>query len=338
MTVTHPMIPNPNSMPDTDAKARLARLDTYLSQDPNNELLRAEAFDLAIATSDVASAQRYLGGRLQDSTPWTLREAALMIATARYGEAAQRMKKCMTDDTLDASQRLSATLLWLRATHLAGDIDAAWHWLSSHLDGVRASPEIAAIGSLIAVDADQLSVAENLSDLALATYPGSREALVAKGTVLLARQDALGARDHARRVLEVKDDGRARSLAAFCAMLQGDTEGARSHFVRAVALMPSHVGTWLGYGWLQLLTGSRHGAASAFEQALALDRGFGDTHGSLAVLAALDGETDRARHLAEVALRLQPSSPSATYALAILSGDAADPVKMRSLAASIIAS
>jgi Tfp pilus assembly protein PilF len=102
--------------------------------------------------------------------------------------------------------------------------------------------------------------------------------------------------------------------------------------------MPSHVGTWHGQGWCELLQRRYASALDAFERALALDRNFAETHGGLAVVHARRGDRDAAMQAIERAMRLNKHGFAARYAQAVLEGKADDADAMRALAGSVLRS
>lgn len=321
--------------PPSTAVERWRRLDGYLQQDPGNALLLADAFDAALSAGRFGEANAYLASANLSETDWQLRVATLLFAQTRYAECAERLQAFVG---LPPPQRPpGAVELWLRSIHQLGDPAPAWTWLQAEAAAqAELAPPVAAVASLIAVDAGDLAAAERLADAALPALPRSMEALVAKGTAVLARRDAAAASSLAHAALAIREDGRARSLLAFADMLAGRTAQALANFERAVALMPGHVGTWQGFGWLRMCTGDLPGAQDAFETALGLDRNFADNHGSMAVLLAMQGQAEPARRFIDVAKRLDPRCMSARYAEAVLNGEAANVEKMRRLAAEII--
>lgn len=360
----------PTSSPAPDTVQRSNRLDGYLNQDAGNELLRAEAFDAALAANLLERAQGYLAAADLASASWKYRSANLLLAQGepepalaalqglratvgeqpaviqsmatalfalgRYSESAAAMGPLVRG--IASSPRPPGLVeLWLQASHQAGELEEAWAWLATRVAQASDLPaSVAAIGSLLALDAGHLQAAEALADAALHRLPQAREALVAKGTAVLARRDAAAAERYALAALQPREDGRARSLLAFARMLAGQTETALRDFELAVELIPQHVGTWQGLGWLRLCTGDMAGARVALQSALERDRNFADNHGALAVLDAIDGRPIEASRGIQVAKRLDPRCASARYAEAILSGEAADQRKMRQLADEVI--
>ncbi|HSW18711.1 MAG TPA: tetratricopeptide repeat protein, partial [Ramlibacter sp.] len=95
---------------------------------------------------------------------------------------------------------------------------------------------------------------------------------------------------------------------------------------------PSHIGTWHGLGWTQLLLQDLDGARASFETALELDRNFAENHGGLAVILALQKQAQAAREHIELAQRLDRANLSSRYAQALLSGEAQDTQAIQRLA------
>jgi tetratricopeptide (TPR) repeat protein len=113
-------------------------------------------------------------------------------------------------------------------------------------------------------------------------------------------------------------------MRGFAALLANDLPGARAAFLKAVAAMPQHIGTWHGLGWTQIVQGDLAAAHSSFNTALALDRNFAESHGGLAVVLALQSKREMAAEHAELALRLDRANLSGRYAQALLSGEVKD--------------
>src|SRR5688500_18030830 len=70
------------------ALKRLDRLEDFLTQDPANAALRAEAFQVALQAREWERARRHLelaGER--DGPAWKMREAHLYMAQHRFAEA-----------------------------------------------------------------------------------------------------------------------------------------------------------------------------------------------------------------------------------------------------------
>lgn len=111
--------------------------------------------------------------------------------------------------------------------------------------------------------------------------------------------------------------GRTFSALAF-------SDKALTYFEAALSFAPGHAPAHHGRGLaLTTLTRSPEGRDSHL-CAAELDPNYPDPLGALAELALSDGDPAQARALAERALRLEPSQPSATLVLAVIEAEAGD--------------
>lgn len=347
------------------AKARSERLDAYLAQDPSNEQLLADAFDAAIAANRLEAAGRHVatGISASGSPDWKFRQATLCIAQGRLREAQSVLETLHQESPHPAvgfnlayvqfhlgryessaallepllESAAGAPALWLRSLHQMGHVERAWAWVEGALRAGRTlDAELCGVASLLAVDAEHLAEAAQLADHALKEIPLQTEALVARGSVALAGQNAALAARLATSVIHQREDGRARSLLGFARLLQHDLEKALADLELAVVLMPRHVGTWQGLGWTRLLLKDVTGARAAFSHALALDRNFAESHGALAVALAAAGQTDEARSHIDRAKRLDPHGMAAQYAVLLLSGQGGNQAAIERLASQVL--
>jgi tetratricopeptide (TPR) repeat protein len=349
---------------------RLARLMSYLSDDPDNDALRQEIFDLALSCGrwEAAGDQiRWASIRDVANAPWRHRHALLELAQAQWA-AAETLLRGLIDEghsapaivfnlavaqfhqeRFDAAiERLRALLdpweprfrdalqLTLRCMHHLHLLDQAIVLLERF-----GSDDIGAgslgVGSLIALDLGDMTRVERLAKQALALDAAQHEALVALGSLCVARRQAAGALDHLQRAAQMHPtDGRTLSALGMAQMLTEHLGAARDTFREAANRMPTHIGTWHGLAWACLLQRDVKGARDAFERALLLNRGFGESHGGLAVVQALAGESEEARLSLERALRLDPLSLSARYAEAVLNGETSDPERFTRLARRVL--
>jgi tetratricopeptide (TPR) repeat protein len=345
---------------------RSVRLDGYVAQDPTNEQLLADAFDAAVAAHRLDSAARHVesGMAVCGSDAWLFRQATLQIAqghleeahavladlaarsnhpAARFNLGYVKFRRGEYEASAGILEPLleeipAAAALWLRSLHQLGEVDRAWDWVDGAMSaGKPLDADGCGVASLLALDADHITRVEALADRALELLPNQAEALVAKGSVALGRDDALTAERLARRVIAQREDGRAVSLLAFARLSQQDLEGAQKHFERAVVLTPGHIGTWQGLGWTRLLQNDAAGAEAAFAQALALDRNFAESHGAYAVALTLLGRTEEARAHIELATRLDRNAAAAKYAALLLEGKGSDPAAIQQLARRLLA-
>jgi len=249
------------------------------------------------------------------------------------------------DGTGIALQERLLQQLWLRSLHRTGELERACAWARAieKLGGLDAPA--AGIASLVAIDANDLAMAQHWVAAALRLAesedpprPLPAEVFVTQLTLALGTRkpdDAIAWADKALQFNE--EDGRAWSGRAFAQLLKGDLRSARQDFVRALQSMPGHIGTWHGQGWAQLLDHDLEAAQKSFGTALEMDRNFSESHGGLAVVLALRKQDVLARQHAEKALRLDKNNLSGRYAQALLNGEVKDTVAIRKLAQRLLA-
>ncbi|MFP5473126.1 MAG: tetratricopeptide repeat protein [Gammaproteobacteria bacterium] len=218
--------------------------------------------------------------------------------------------------------------LWLRALHQDAQLGRAMEWALDLDRSGSLDPQVAGVGSLIAIDASEFGTAQRWADLSLrngdpAEHPP--EASLACASLALARQDAAAAGRFADAALKRQPgDGRAWSTRGFAWLLAGELEQAFQAFNKALSVMGQHVGTWHGLAWTQISQGDLIGAEQSFQSALRLDRNFAESHGGLAVALAMQSRQREASEHAEIAARLDRTNASGRYAQALLSGEVKD--------------
>lgn len=346
---------------------RVARLRRYLQLDPRNEPLRAELFDALLAAGDFEAAAREAADALAahpGDPGWTHRRGVLLLATDRSPEAQRVFEGLLAeghDDPVirhnlayalfaqgryEAARDTVAPLLeltheaaaiawplWLRCQHHLYELQGALKRVLEVLPSGVLSAEALGVASVLAIDAEALELASAWSTRALRDRPDQLEALVASGTVALAGATPSAASGLFEHAIQVNPrDGRSWSGLAMARMVVGELGEASRAFRKAVAFMPGHVGTWIAFGWCQVLTKDPEAALQSFEAALALDGNFGESHGAAAVALARLGRVADAKREIEIALRLDPEGMSARYAMAVLAGKADDPEAVRRLA------
>lgn len=354
----------------------LDQLERYLDSDPGNDTLRASAFETALRGGQLERAKAHLDAAGDDasvSPAWGLRRAHWLIASRDWAAARAQLQalrqladaplaliECTIHDEalvallagefdrgIELLQPLAAgpacppafQALWLRLLHRLNRLDEAFAAAKGWDAQAVATPEAKGVASLIALDSGDLLISKRWSDAALAQLPQALEAIVARASVAMGEQDPQrAARLLVPAVQQHPNDGRVRSAMAFTLLLQGQLEDAGREFQTAVALMPSHVGTWHGLGWCQLLQRRYAAALDAFDKALALDRNFAETHGGLAVVHARSGNRSAAIQAIERAVRLNQHGFAAQYAQAVLDGKADDADAIRALAGSVLRS
>jgi tetratricopeptide (TPR) repeat protein len=117
-------------------------------------------------------------------------------------------------------------------------------------------------------------------------------------------------------------------MAAIGAVLrkEGRLEDALAQLDRVIALEPRHAAAWLERGYVLDALRSTADACESYRQALVLDPNLAPALGKLADAAARDGDTELGRALALRSLAINPSEPSAIFALATIDIEARDGV------------
>ena len=352
---------------DNPALARLARLAAYLERDPENLALRADIFDTALAAGAFDEAQRQVVWALTRNPadfPWRHKLVLLDLARGEWDEArallngleaeglggpvvrynlayadyaqgrvadAEAKLAPLVEEAIEQVPESLATLV--SCQHRRGAPDEAVATFARHAKRGPVSAAALGVASLAAIDADAAAPAAAWADQALGVDAHQVEARVAKATLLLGARDAAGALGLLSEVLARKPgDGRVLSTAALAQMLAGQLQAARPLFEQALEAMPTHIGTWLGYGWCQLFLQDAAGARAAFARALALDENFGESHGAMAVVEAVEGHEEAARAAIRRARGLDPRGLGAAYAQGLLDGEAQDTQRFIALA------
>jgi len=353
------------SIPDN----RLDRLLAFLLEDTGNDVLRADAFETALACGNLSIAADLIkqADQLQSSPEmWRMRASNLAIAQGRHEEAASILLslRAQAGEHPAFAQNLGliASLrgdypacfeeiknwadvepataidpglqeLWLRCLHHLGRHELALRWTEERKAVSTLSLQALGIASLIALDANQLDKASEWAEQAIGAGAVSVEAFLTASAMALMQQDAIEAQDYAQQVLQVQaNNGRAWSSLGLAQMLNLELGNACASLEQATTFIPDHIGTWHALGWAYLLQKDYAAAQRAFDTALELDHNFGETHGGLAVIAAIQGQTAIAREHARRAHGLDPAGMSAQYALALLDGSISDEQSIRNFA------
>ncbi|MEI9905530.1 MAG: tetratricopeptide repeat protein [Asticcacaulis sp.] len=326
--------------------AHLAKLLSFLEDDPANPRLLADTCEAAVeagepeaalgliaryeALEPVTPALRNLGGLawLQlDSFAEAaaifeklLREAPddgtlkfnLAWALAMAGDDA-RAVEVLDDETTEKFPR--AGILKVQALHRLGDLDGAMR-LGTHL--LAAGSGDAALSgamALVAIDLRRPELARAWADLSGETP----DALSVLGTLSLQDHRVDEAIRQFDRGLRIRPDSPRNLLGKGLALLAaGDVAEATGYLDRSARVFGTHLGTWIAAGWAQFMNGDPRRARRIFEQARALDDTFAESHGALAVLDIVDGNLEQARRGTEVALRLDRQSLAGALARSLL--------------------
>lgn len=359
-----------SSSETANLQARLGRLEGYLREDEDNLGLLDECVELAFRLGKLEEA-RTRAERALSLAPgdprFLFRLANVCIAERRLDDAERilsNLKDAGTEPPVvcynlayvqvlrrnysEAAALLGEILarpgcppeaesLLMRSLHGAGRIEEALEIAQRRLQSHPADGKARGIASLLYLDKGDLEQAGSLAAQALETEPENMEALVAHGSVALAKEKPRDARLDFERALALNPrDGRAWSGLALSDMFGLDLPRAYAGFRKAVANMPEHIGTWHALAWCQILMKDLEGAAASFEHALSLNRNFAESHGGRAVVAALQHRSDAAKESVEIALRLDPACLPARYAQAILSGEVKDSASFRRFAEKVL--
>jgi tetratricopeptide (TPR) repeat protein len=361
--VTSQTAANASPIPDG---SRLARLQSFLLQDPHNDSIRSDIFDLALATGNLAAAEEQIDHAAQANVAapaWEMREANLRIAQRRYDDAEKLLgdlreaagehpaisqnlgfiaslsgdyQRCYEEirpwNDVEAAAPIEPAMqnIWLRCLHHLGKLDVAMQWTEQRQQHSAISPEALGIASLIAIDANNLAKAKEWATQSIQAGAKTVEALLTLSMLALADRDGAESKQYALQVIEYsRNNGRAWSSLGFAQLLMLDIRDARHSLEEAIKLMPSHIGTRHGFGWACLLEKDYVSAQQAFEAALELDRNFGETHGGLAVIAALAGQREAAQEHVRRAQLLDRDGLSVQYAQALLDGRVSDEESIR---------
>ncbi|WP_050465685.1 tetratricopeptide repeat protein [Herbaspirillum autotrophicum] len=348
---------------------RLDRLLAFLKEDAGNDVLRVDAFEIALASGNLTVAADLIkqADQLQSSPEmWRMRAANLSIAQGRHEEAASILvalrnqvgehpsfaqnlgliaslrsdyQTCFDEIKSWADVEPATAIdpglqeLWLRCLHHLGRQELALRWTEERKAVSTLSLQALGIASLIALDANQLDKAREWAEQAISAGAVSVEAFLTASAMALMQQDANQASDYAQQVLQVQaNNGRAWSSLGLAQMLNLELGNARASLEQATTFMPGHIGSWHALGWACLLQKDYAAAQRAFDTALELDHNFGETHGGLAVIAAMQGQSTVAKEHARRAQGLDPAGMSAQYALALLDGSINDEQSVRDFA------
>lgn len=348
---------------------RIARLQAYLTADPENLDLACELADVLLADGrydEAGDVLSRLEGDIAKSSAVRFRLARCALVLGDYLGAESALEAAIADGddgvalrhdlafaqlcrrrVADAKRTIEeavarfgadADLLVLhaRATMMEGDFERAVALLDQALTLAPDHEQALGVRALALFDANRGQEAAAAAKHCLAQYPDQHEALLVAATQALWQQDLDLAESHLDRALaRHRNSGRALSAQGQLLMLRNRLPEARDVLDRAVAAMPDHIGTWHALAWVQLLQGEPEAAERSYQRAYDIDRNFGDSHGGLALIAALRGDRDAADSGIKRALRLDPNSVTARYAETILLEDRGDHAAAETLLAGL---
>jgi Flp pilus assembly protein TadD len=343
----------------SDNRGQLERGEANLAADPGNPHLLAMVIDLSLACGEFARAERHVRAA-QLAHPhdayFMARAGELHLARRQWAEAAAIFADLLARQAdvnlaynlayalqaqgrhADAwavlepyreSPELAASIvtLMVRVLHHLRRNEVAIALVEARLEHCQSDAGFLAAASLVSLDGGRLDLAERLGGAALAREDKGAplEALVALGSLALARNDGVAASSLFEQVLARQPlEGRSWSGMGTASLLRRDFVAAQAQLERAVAYLPEHIGSWHLLGWSRIFNDDLTGAQQAFQQALELDRNFGESHGGMAAVLALQGLRDEAETAIELARKLDPNGLSASYAMMVLSGQTQD--------------
>jgi len=210
-------------------------------------------------------------------------------------------------------------VLHARLLHWRGEYDAALRAIDQALAKSPEDADALGVQALLLLDSGDRDGARRVAEQASAHVATQIDAETVLGTLALWEQRPEEAEGYFADILTRQPAaGRALLGLGQVRLLRGQLGSGHEVLERAVANMPHHIGSWHALAWCQLLQGELEAARSSYEHALAIDRSFGETHGGMAILYALRGESLEAEEEIKRARKLDPSGRSAVYARALL--------------------
>ncbi|HSW06375.1 tetratricopeptide repeat protein [Aquabacterium sp.] len=343
---------------------RIERLSGFLAQDNGNEMLRRDLFDALLAAKDFARAmataeeallappggagwiyRRAIAARLAGQPTEAVaalrglaeggvNEPSVIIELARAeldaGETGSAIDRLQQLDltALEPTLAEQAAVVLLPALMGRGQLDqliaVSQAFLTKHPQAARV---MGILGSAY-VDANRISDARALVQAARQHGISEPNLDAVAGFVALDAADiGTARRDFASSLRQAPGAGRAHLGMGLVEAYENRLDAARAAFERAVAAMPTHLGSWHALAWVNLLADDVDAAEQAFLQALDKDRNFGDTYGGLAVIAARRGDRNAAQEHIRTGKRLDRFSVNVGVAEAMLAqhGDLRDP-------------
>lgn len=330
---------------------RLIRLLGFLSHDPTNSMLLADALNLAIEIGDQAHGRQLLAHLAQHSIE-DAQVCALALHLAlqnqdftsavAYGEKAVQAgiehpaviyntafahfysgdyKTTADLFARHASQQDNPTALLLhaRALHHQELTEEAEPLAARSLQQEPGNHEARGLLALLRYENDDLDSALSLARDTLVEDPNQLDALIACASAYFEQRDIGASRNAWQRTVHAHPQcGRAWSGLGQLEFNELQFDQAEQHLRKAVEYMPDHIGTWHLLAWIHILRNDSHAAREALLKSYELDRNFGETHGALAVVDIMDGLEDEGRFGIRRALKLNPAGLGARYAEMLL--------------------
>jgi tetratricopeptide (TPR) repeat protein len=334
--------------------ARLARLESLLSADPENLPLRRECIGLAMQGGEFGRALGLIEARLArhpgDSEALFARANALMalkqfpdaiailkgleeqgvarvavmqnLATCHFALGQYENVRAYGERLIAAGEKSADVLqLTIAALHHLGEMESALKIADENAEAAAIHGRLAGTCAMVYLDTSKEREAARFAAVALAQNPDSLDGLLVQATLAGANLDSDQAFHQYSRVLELApDSGRAWLGLGMLATLAQDFGRARELLERATQFMPGHVGSWHALAWAHFFGGDVGGAEKHFAHALELDRNFAESHGAMAAMLAIRGERAEAEREIEIAERLDRKGMTSQFARALLLG------------------
>lgn len=335
----------------TAKQDRLVRLLGFLSHDPSNPMLLADALNLAIETGDRDNGQSLLAHldqhRVDDPQICALAlhlalQAHDFATAAAYGDKAVKAgiehpaviynaafahfysgDYTATADLFarhaGAQDSSAALLLHARALHHQELTEEAEPLVARALAQEPQNNEARGLLALLRYENDDLDSALGLAREVLVEQPDQLDALIACASAHFEQRDIGASRNAWQHTVQAHPQcGRAWSGLGQLEFNELQFDQALEHLNKAVEFMPDHIGTWHLLAWIHILRNNSAAAREALLKSYELDRNFGETHGGLAVVDVMDGLEDEARFGIRRALKLNPDGLGARYAEMLL--------------------
>lgn len=328
------------------APSRLQTLKGFLTADPNNLTLLADAAETALKENEVPAAREFLA-RYAAVAPLPDKERGLAgVAAMRagdFGQAAHAFRALLAQSPSDPALRFNlawslamlkdfeeslklldpatvahlpqAAMLHVQLLHDQGNVEEAADLARQYIERHPDDEGLLSAVSVLALDIDDRTLAEACASRATS----QPDALATLGTLALADADRGRAHELFSRALEGNSNSaRAWIGKGLSQLFVGPSAQAAADIERGADIFVEHAGSWLTAGWAHLLADNIAKARSCFEKARIIDDSFADAHGSLALLDIIEGNAASARRSAERALQLDANSFAGALATASL--------------------
>jgi Flp pilus assembly protein TadD len=338
---------------DNTAADRLKSLTQFLDSDPENPALLRDVAETAMEANECELASGIFK-RLNEVEPLEGEAANLAgIAAMRAGDQeTARQWYALAEKDMPDDSGLLFNKAWSLA--LSKEYSASAELLSEEV--TKTLPQAAMLDMQIAHELGEFEDAEAKMDAYIALHP-DYPPLQAAASVLamdvdrpdLAREAAIKGGDHPDAVTTLAtldlgefkvDEAEAQFTQALAtghnnpraeigmglvALARQDYTGAAASIDKGAEQFGDHLGSWIAAGWSYLLAGDNEKARERFQKALDTDDTFGEAQGSIAVMDILEGDLEEGQRKAQIALRLDRESFSASLASILIANSKEDP-------------